>query len=348
MSVAQQERFDLVHEVLAEDRVLMSQALADYLPRREPRKWLYDLVATYPARRGKGFRSSLLLRTSLAFGGSAADALPSAVAIELLHNAFLVHDDVEDGSERRRGEPTLHQQYGSALAINAGDALAVVAMSPLRDNLEVLGVRLSQLVYEEFQTMMNRTIEGQAIELGWREDQVVDLSADDYLNLILLKTCAYTTIYPLRIGALIGSWGTAPLDDLTRFGFYLGAAFQIQDDILNLIGKEEKYGKERNGDLYEGKRTLMLIHLLDAADPDEREEVGAFLRGDRSVRTDSGVSRVLYLMEAHGSIEYAREFARGIAGVALHSFETAFRGVKPSRHTAFLREMVDYMVDREL
>lgn len=348
MSLAQKERFDLVHEVLAEDRVLMSRVLWNYLPRREPRKWLYDLVGAYPARRGKGFRSSLLLSAARAFGGAASDALPSAVAIELLHNAFLVHDDVEDGSERRRGEPTLHQEFGSALAINAGDALAVVAMAPLRDNLDVLGFRLSQMVYDEFQTMMNRTIEGQAIELGWREDRVVDLVADDYLNLILLKTCAYTTIYPLRIGALIGSWGTTPLDDLTRFGFYLGAAFQIQDDILNLIGSEEKYGKERFGDLYEGKRTLMLIHLLETAERGVREEVVAFLTGDRTERASAQVARVMDLLESHGSIEYAREFARGIAGVATDSFETAFQRVGPNRDTEFLREMIDYMLHREL
>jgi geranylgeranyl diphosphate synthase type II len=348
MRVAQGERFELVHEVLAEDRLLLIDALSGYLPKREPRKWLYDLVGVYPTRRGKGFRSSLLLSTARAYGGQVSDALPSAVAIELLHNAFLVHDDVEDGSERRRGEPTLHREYGPALAINAGDALAVVAMAPLRDNLELLGVRLSQLVYDEFQTMMSRTIEGQAIELGWREDAVVDLVADDYLNLILLKTCAYTTIYPLRIGAVIGSWGTAPLDDLTRFGFFLGAAFQIRDDILNLIGAEEKYGKERLGDLYEGKRTLMIIHLLQSASPHERQELVRFLEGDRSGRSSARVSWVLGLLESHGSIEYAREFARGIAGMAARSFESAFRGVRPGRDTDFLGEMVDYMLYREL
>ena len=348
MTLDQEERFSLVHEVLASDRALMTQAFPRYLPDREPRRWLYDLVATYPARKGKGFRASLCLSAARAYGGQGTDALPSAVAIELLHNAFLVHDDVEDGSAQRRGEPTLHEQFGSALAINAGDALAVIAMAPLRDNLNVLGVRLSQLVYDEFHTMMHRTIEGQAIELGWREDAVVDLVPDDYLNLILLKTCAYTTIYPLRIGAMIGSWGTVDLDDITRFGFYLGAAFQIKDDILNLTGSEAKYGKEKYGDLYEGKRTLMLIHLLDVATQAERSEVVEFLTGDRSDRARTDVDRVIGLMSKYGSIEYATEFASGITGIALEQYERAFGSLAENRDTAFLREMIDYMLDREL
>jgi geranylgeranyl diphosphate synthase type II len=348
VTVGQRERFDLVHEVLAADHALMAEAVPRYLPEREPRKWLYDLVGTYPSRRGKGFRSSLCLSTARAFGGAARDALPSAAAIELLHNAFLVHDDVEDGSERRRGEPTLHDQFGAALAINAGDALAVIAMTPLRENLDVLGFRLSQLVYDEFQTMMHRTIEGQAIELGWRADNVVDLVADDYLNLILLKTCAYTTIYPMRIGALIGSWGTVDLDEITRFGFYLGAAFQIRDDILNLTGSEEKYGKERLGDLYEGKRTLMMIHLLNTAPDGVRAGVVEFLARERETRDARAVEEILELMEAHGSIAYATDFAAGISGMARDAHERAFGRLRPGRDKDFLAEMVEYMLGREL
>ena len=95
------------------------------------------------------------------------------------------------------------------------------------------------------------------------------------------KTCWYTTIHPLRVGALIGTLGRADPDPLVRFGFYLGAAFQIQDDLLNLVGDEAKYGKESCGDLYEGKRTLMVIHLLREARGDDRRTVGRFLAVER-------------------------------------------------------------------
>jgi geranylgeranyl diphosphate synthase type II len=101
------------------------------------------------------------------------------------------------------------------------------------------------------------------MELGWRAENVVDLTAADYLDLVTLKSSAYTTIYPLRIGALIGSWGAADLEAISTFGFYLGAAFQIHDDVLNLVGGTGGYGKESLGDLYEGKRTLIVIDVLD-------------------------------------------------------------------------------------
>ena len=113
--------------------------------------------------------------------------------------------------------------------------------------------------------MALRTLEGQATELGWRRDGVTGLTAEDFLDLIMHKTCWYTTIHPLRVGALVGSRGTADLRPMVRFGFHLGAAFQIRDDVLNLVGDEAVYGKEINGDLQEGKRTLVLIHLMENA-----------------------------------------------------------------------------------
>ncbi|MGH8927430.1 MAG: polyprenyl synthetase family protein [Acidimicrobiia bacterium] len=337
-----------VEEILASHRQRMAAVIADYLPNREPRRWLYDLVATYPSRIGKGFRSSLCLAACRAFGGTTDEALPSAAAIELLHNAFLVHDDVEDGSMSRRGMPTLHLQYGPALAINAGDGLAVVGLAPLRDNLKVLGSDMSQRVADEFQQLLHRTIEGQAIELGWRAENVVDLTPTDYLDMVLLKTCSYSTIYPLRIGALIGSWGAADLDALTRFGFHLGAAFQIRDDLLNLENANRGYGKEAWGDLHEGKRTLMIIDLLSKVERTERRWLHRFLAADRSAQNEEHVQRLLAMMTEHGSIQFAREFSRGVADAAAEAFEVAFAGLAPTNDLRFIRELIPYMLDRKL
>ncbi len=337
-----------VEEKLAANRELIVAAMARYLPNREPRRWLYDLMTAYPSRIGKGFRSSLCIAACRAFGGSTEEALPSAAAIELLHNAFLVHDDVEDGSLSRRGLPTLHLQHGLALAVNAGDGLAVVGLTPLRDNLGVLGSDMSRKVLDEFQALLHRTIEGQAIELGWRSENVVDLSPTDYLDMVLLKTCSYSTIFPLRIGGLIGSWGLADLDALTRFGFHLGAAFQIRDDLLNLEGRPEQYGKEILGDLYEGKRTLMILHLLSVADEREQEWLTNFLSGGRSERSDEEVKTALKLMRDHGSIEFAREFSKGVSAGARESFDLAFQGLEPSEDLRFIGELIPYMLEREL
>lgn len=337
-----------VEDTLAAHRERMAAAMARYLPDREPRRWLYDLVATYPSRIGKGIRSSLCVAACRAFGGSTEEAMPSAAAIELLHNAFLVHDDVEDGSLSRRGLPTLHLQHGLALAINAGDGLAVVGLTPLRDNLRVLGSDMSQRVLDEFQLLLHRTIEGQAIELGWRSENVVDLTPTDYLNMVLLKTCSYSTIFPLRIGALIGSWGCADLGALTRFGFHLGAAFQIRDDLLNLQGRTERYGKEILGDLYEGKRTLMIIHLLSVVDDREQQWLNAFLSAGRSDRSDEQVRTAFEMMKDHGSIEFAREFSKGVSAAARETFDLAFDGLSPSDDLRFIQELISYMLDRDL
>jgi geranylgeranyl diphosphate synthase type II len=323
------------------------EALRIYLPDNEPRQHLWDLAGEYPGRGGKAIRPGLCMATAVAFGGELEEALPSAVALELLHNAFLVHDDIQDASLLRRGLPTLHAQYGVPLALNAGDALAVLAGTALRDNRRLLGSRLAARIGEEFDLMARRTIEGQARELGWRRDGVLDLEPDDYLDLIMHKTCWYTTIHPLRVGALIGTLGRADPDQFVRFGFYLGAAFQIRDDLLNLVGDEAKYGKESCGDLYEGKRTLMVIHLLREARGDDRRAVGRFLTMERHQRTPDDVATILELMRRHGSIDFAREFGLGIANAAGDAFEVAFADVPHSPERRFVHELIAWMLERD-
>src|SRR5207249_1210030 len=155
--------------------------------------------------------------------------------------------------------------------------------------------------------MARESIEGQAIELGWRRDNVLDLEDWDYLLMVLKKTCWYTTIFPSRVGALIGTRGGADVDRFLRFGFFLGAAFQIQDDLLNLEGDSARYGKERDGDIREGKRTLMLIHLLRRSTDSERARLGEFLRLPRGARTRGDVRWVRERMDAYGCLDHARE-----------------------------------------
>jgi geranylgeranyl diphosphate synthase, type II len=323
-----------------------AEAVAARLPTNRGAGSLGDMVGEYPRRGGKALRPALCLATCEAFGGAPDDALPSAVAIELLHNAFLVHDDIEDGSLLRRGRPTLHATWGVPSAINAGDALALMGHTSLRANRERLGSRMADLVAQEFEEMARHTVEGQAVELAWRRDGDLDLTPEDYLDLILRKTCWYTTIHPLRVGALIGSWGTADLEPLTRFGFYLGAAFQIQDDVLNLVGDEERYGKERDGDLYEGKRTLLVIHLLDHARGAERRWLEDFLAAERHERTAADVAEVRRLLDAHGSLDYTHRFAAGIADAAQSAFDVAFASVQPSPARTFVRDLISYMLER--
>ena len=164
-------------------------------------------------------RPSICIATARAFGARSSEAVRSAVAIELLHNAFLVHDDIEDESEMRRGEPALHSLHGVPLALNAGDAMLLLSLRPLLDNRRSLGPRLALDVLLETERMARESAEGQAMELGWRRDNVMELEDEDYFAMVLKKTSWLAVIYPMRVGAMIGTRGKADLDQFIRFGF---------------------------------------------------------------------------------------------------------------------------------
>jgi geranylgeranyl diphosphate synthase type II len=335
-----------VEAVLRDTGRAVRRAMLDAIPDGEPHDWLYGPVRDYPMRAGKAIRPALCIAACCSFGGEQSDALPLAVSIELMHNAFLIHDDIADGSEQRRGKPTLPETAGTAIALNAGDALAVVSQQVLRRHLRTLDRDLAERVHAEFDTMAMRTLEGQATELGWRRDHTGDLTPEDYLDLIMHKTCWYTTIHPLRVGALIGARGDVDLRPMVRFGFHLGAAFQIQDDVLNLTGDEEQYGKEINGDLYEGKRTLPLIHLMANATGADRATVDSYIAMDREQRSADIVGAMRSMMDAYGSIDFTLEYARGIASEAYDAFDAAFASAAPSAHRDFVRDLIPYMLNR--
>lgn len=332
-----------VEDRLREVGRLVRRSMLDAMPDGEPVRWLYGPMREYPSRPGKALRPALCISAGRAFGAEAQDLLGVAVAIELLHNAFLVHDDVADGSEMRRGRPTLASTYGLAAAINAGDGLAVVAGQVLRRATRRFDRDLGDVIWAEFDTMAMRTLEGQATEVGWQLDNVQQLKPEDYLELIMHKTCWYTTIHPLRVGAIIGSSGTAELAPLVRFGFHFGAAFQIRDDLLNLVGDENMYGKEILGDLYEGKRTLPLVHLLANAEGRDGDLVRDYVGRSRVERSSELVHTVRDLMDAYGSIQFTSQYAEGILSVAEDYFEEAFADAQPGPDLDFLRALVPYV-----
>ena len=335
----------LVDEHLGRYRAATAAEVARYVSGREPGRQLYDPLRAFTTRPGKGIRGALGLATCEAFGGTLDDGLPVAAAVELLHAAFLIHDDIEDGSEHRRGGSAMHITHGIPVALNAGDALATLALRPILDHVDRFGARMTRRLAAEFQHAMQRTVEGQAIELGWRSDPVDGLAPVDYLDMVLRKTCAYSTILPVRAGALLGSWGHADLEPLTQFGYALGAAFQIQDDVLDVVSDADSYGKDRFGDVREGKRTLMMIHLLAVADAADRAFVTAFLAPDFE-RDPEQIERVVALMRDHGSIDYASGYAAALARLADDRFDEAFRSCPPSPSLDFLRALVPFMVDR--
>ena len=337
---------NLVSSVLQEYGDATRAVLFDYLPTTEPRRYLYDLVGDYPRRGGRAFRPSLCIATARAFGSSLDMALRTAVSIELMHNAMLIHDDIQDESEQRRGKPAMHITEGVPIAINVGDMLSLLSMRPLLDNRHVLGPQLSLRILEETERMARESAEGQALELGWRRDNVTDVAEADYLLMVLKKTCWLATIHPSRMGSLIGARGTLDLDRSIRFGFFLGAAFQIQDDLLNLEGDATAYGKELAGDIREGKRTLMLIHLLEAATVVERDRLRSFLGQPRRQRADQDVAWVRERMDSYGCLDYARQVAHGLAGAARHEFTDLYGRLPDSRDRRFIEALPTWVIER--
>ena len=344
----------LVDRTLGEARDLVRAELHRLVDRRRRTGYgpLYDLLVDYPLREGKGLRPAICLSAARAVGGRTDQALLSATALELLHNAFLVHDDIEDGSLFRRGASTLVASHGVPVAINVGDATNVTAVSLLLENVSSLGVRKALLVLREFERMARESVEGQAIELDWIVSGRFDLSDRDYVRMAYKKTCWYTVIAPIRIGVICGSPPglgaplAAELTPLVRLGFYAGIAFQVQDDLLNLVGEESLYGKETAGDLWEGKRTVMLLHFVRTAGAAERDRALRLLGTPRATKDPGEISWLHAAMLERGSVDHGRRVARHYSELALKNEATAFpRGVDENSR-AFLREMLNYVVDR--
>ena len=328
-------------------REMLDGTLAASVPTLEPQRHLYALVKDFLDRAGKGLRPALCIATTRALGGRADDALLSAAGIEMLHNAFLVHDDIEDGSESRRGVATMHRRAGVPIAVNTGDAMNALAMRLFRRNVEVLGLAVALRILDEVDHMLVECLEGQAVELGWVRDNDLTVQPEDYLRLVLKKTAWYSFIHPMRIGALVANGEDRKLDRFDRFGFLLGAAFQITDDVLNLTGDIARYGKEINGDLLEGKRTIVLAHALGKVNATDRAWIGNFLSRPRERRLTREVLQLRQILASTGSIEWAQQSAVAFAEAAKREFEEkVFVGVPASPDLEWLRKSVDFIVQR--
>lgn len=315
---------------------------------REPRRYLYGLIDDHLSRSGKGLRPALCIATCRALGGQAEDVAPVAAALEMLHNAFLVHDDIEDGSELRRDHPTMHVTEGVPLAVNVGDAMQALSVRLVRQSAERLGPTAAWALLDEFDHMLMQSLEGQALEIGWVRDNLCQLGEDDYLRMTLKKTCWYSFIHPCRLGALVARPGDRDLDRFNRFGFFLGVAFQIQDDVLNLVGEARRYGKEIGGDLWEGKRTLILVDLFSKLDGFEAERLRGILAKPRAARLARDIAWIGDRIRRHGSVEQARGTAQRFARAAADAFDVGYAGVPEGEDKAFLRDLVQYVVTRDV
>ncbi len=292
------------------DRLIQERVLAA-LPERHDVPELdrfSRLQRDYPERSGKGIRGRLTVASALAHGAAAGEALPVAAALELFQNWVLVHDDVEDDSETRRGQPALHRSVGAPVAINVGDAMHVSMWRLLIEQRAAW----RDAVLSEFLDTIDRTAEGQHLDLAWVATGRFDVSEADYLAMVERKTAYYTVVAPLRLGALVA--GAVPDRRFRAAGRALGAAFQIRDDVLNLLPDEHGgYGKEFAGDLYEGKRTLVLAHAFEVLDEDDGDRLRALLDRPRIAKSEAEMNEALSLLRRAGALEHAQAIAEAKA-----------------------------------
>ncbi|MFC6590694.1 polyprenyl synthetase family protein [Deinococcus lacus] len=302
---------------------------------------MLDMLHDYPRRGGKGVRSELLLLSAQAHGvqpGSPEweQALWLAAALELFQNWVLIHDDIADDSEERRGRPALHRLHGIPLALNAGDALHAYMWAAVA-RADVPGA------LDEFLTMIHRTAEGQHLDLYWVEHGEWNLQEEDYLEMVRLKTGFYTVVTPLRLGALAAS--RTPHPEFTGAGLALGTAFQIRDDVLNLTGDPVKYGKEIGGDLAEGKRTLVTLHWLAHAGETQRHVFLDQMRRARPDKSPEVLDDILQWFRASGSVDYAQAYADAEAQRGLELLHCALE--EAGTQSAALIRVVETLAQRE-
>lgn len=336
------ERLPLVEDALAR---AAARPMTDGTVSADLERYLYAPLAHFTSGGGKRVRPVLALLGAEAVGGRPEDALSAGIAIELFQSAALVHDDIADESELRRGEPCLYKTEGVGLATNMGDlALTQVFEVVLAD--EGLDPARRLAVLAELVRMERHTLEGQALDLGWARDGRWDVTCDDYVYMVTSKTAWYSAALPLYIGAIAGGAGKDDAEGLVDLGLHAGVAFQIQDDLLNLVGNAAAQGKDFRSDVTEGKRTLAVVWALEHLGEAERGELVALLK---SGTTDEGrLARAVELIEAGGGIAHCREVASREAIAAKERAAGLERQglVSPEAHE-LLDSMADFFVQRD-
>ena len=208
-------------------------------------------------------RPLLLLLTAQAFGGDASAVMPAAVAVEVFHNFTLLHDDIMDNADMRRGKPSVYKRWGANVAILSGDAMMICAYKTLS---KINPDKLPRVV-DMFSSMALQVCEGQQYDMDFEERQKVSVA--EYMQMIELKTSVLLA-GAVVIGALLGGASEADCRRLRRFAVELGLAFQLQDDLLDSYG-DERLGKTSGGDILEGKKTYLMITAMSHADESDRE-----------------------------------------------------------------------------
>ncbi|MCS7117262.1 MAG: polyprenyl synthetase family protein [Thaumarchaeota archaeon] len=290
-------------------------------------------------RGGKRWRPILAMLTYEALGGRVEEIVDLAVVTELIHNGTLAVDDVEDQSELRRGKPCVHVVYGVDVAINMGNTLYFLPIVAALRRGSVPRSVVEKVLSVFAEEMTNLSL-GQAIDIAWHRSLSSSYDEDAYLTMCSLKTGSLVRM-GMRFACALANADPVTERALIRFGDSIAVAFQIQDDILNLIGDEQEYGKEIGGDIREGKRTLMVIHAIRTLPRERSKRLAEIINSGPS--DPNLIREAIDMMVSAGSIEYARAFSRRIVTDAWTELDGKLSDSEPKRA---LRELSEFLITR--
>jgi len=281
---------------------------------------------------GKRIRPLLLLLAARACGYEGPRAIIHSVVVEFIHTATLLHDDVVDGAEVRRGNLSANSKWGNEASVLVGDFLFARSFSMMAQdgNAEIIKTMSDAC------TLLS---EGEVLQLVNMYN--VRLTEEDYLDVIYRKTAALIASC-CRVGALLGEGSPPIVDVMNQFGSKVGYAFQLVDDALDYMGDENKTGKEAGKDLREGNVTMPLLRLCASATPAELERVSQLVVHSDAI-TPEDFSDVLGLIEKYGTISYTLDRARSYVEAA----KSALSALPDSTHVDALRAIADYIVERD-
>lgn len=286
------DRFDELKEQI-------EQEIRSFLGRRDP-KSLFEPITYSMGSGGKRIRPILTMLSCEAAGGKASDAIFAGIAVEIVHNFTLIHDDIMDRAAVRRNLPTVYKKWGENTAILAGDTMTALATKILlrTGNIPALG----ELV-DEFATGIIEVCEGQALDLELGER--ADVSLDDYILMIDKKTAKMLELSAV-VGGLIAGASPEVIQSLRKFANALGIAFQIQDDLLDAVAENAKFGKTIGGDILEGKKTYLILQAVrHLTEPNDKELMQEFL--DNSGLQTVKVPMMIDIFRRTGVLKMASE-----------------------------------------